>query len=88
MKQPEYLILNPVFNKFPKHLITHRYIYVNEPYLNIYREVSWHRVKKFQTVKLYFKLKDITNYDDYILERISEVDKSELDKGTGIYVKN
>ena len=48
MKQPEYLILNPVFNKFPKHLITHRYIYVNEPYLNIYREVSWHRVKKFK----------------------------------------
>jgi len=82
MKQPEYLVLNPVFNAFPKDLITHRYIVVNEPYLDIFNQVRWHRIKKFQSIKLYFKLKDITNYDDYILERISEVDK-----GTGNYVK-
>lgn len=82
MKQPEYLVLNPVFNKFPKHLITHTYINKPEPYIDIFGEVKWHKTKVFQTVKLYFKLKDVTNYDDYILERISEVDK-----GMGNYVK-
>ena len=82
MKQPEYLILNPVFNSFPKDLITHRYINVNEPYINIFNEIKWHRSKKFQPVKLYFKLKNLDEYDDYILERISRVDKD-----TGNYVK-
>tara|TARA_A100001015_G_scaffold311644_1_gene415295 strand:+ start:794 stop:1048 length:255 start_codon:yes stop_codon:yes gene_type:complete len=82
MKQPEYLILNPVFNKFPKHLITHRYINKPEPYTNIFGEIGWNNIKVFQSVKLYFKLKDINNYDEYMLERISEVDK-----GLSNYVK-
>ena len=52
MKQPEYLVLNPVFNKFPKDLITHRYIAVNEPYIDIFNEIRWHRIKKFQSINM------------------------------------
>ena len=82
MKQPEYLILNPVFNKYPKDLITHRYINKPEPYTNIFNEIGWRNVKVFQAVKLYFKFNDITDYNEYLLERLSE-----MDKGKGNYVK-
>ncbi len=82
MKQPEYLILNPVFNKYPKDLITYRYINKPEPYKNIFGEIGWINVKVFQPVKLYFKLKDITDYNEYLLERLSK-----LDKGKGNYIK-
>jgi hypothetical protein len=82
MKQPEYLILNPVFNKYPKDLITYRYINKPEPYTNIFGEIGWRNVKVFQAVKLYFKFNDITDYNEYLLERLSE-----MDKGKGNYVK-
>ena len=82
MKQPVYLILNPVFNKYPKNLSAYHMINKPEPYINIFGEIGWNNVKVLRPVKLYFKFKDITDYNEYLLERFSKLDK---DKGN--YVK-
>ena len=72
MKQPEYLILNPVFNKYPNDWITYKYINKPEPYVDIFGEVGWNNVKVLQPSKIYIKLKNINDYEEYMLKRFSE----------------
>ena len=73
MKQPEYLILNPVFNKYPNNWITYKYVNKPEPYVNIFGEIGWNNVKVLRPSKLYIKLKNINDYNEYMLERFSQL---------------
>lgn len=75
MKQPEYLILNPVFNKFPRNhnWVPYKYIFVDEPYVDFYSEIRWRRVKKFQAKTLNFKINNISKYEDYKIKEISRL---------------
>ena len=75
MEQPKYLVLNPVFNEFPlnNNWVPYKYIFVNEPYIDIFNNIGWHTVKKFQVKTLNFKIDDITKYQDYKIKDISRL---------------
>ena len=65
MKQPEYLVLNPIFNKFKITPITE--IYVDEPYLNYFNEIEWRKVKKICHKQISYEIKNNTTIDSYKL---------------------
>uniref|UniRef100_A0A6C0C4Y3 Uncharacterized protein n=1 Tax=viral metagenome TaxID=1070528 RepID=A0A6C0C4Y3_9ZZZZ len=72
---PNYLVLNPVFNKFPTNhnWRPYKYIYKDEPYVDFYAEIRWRRVKKFCAKTLHFDIPDITNYKYYKIKEISRL---------------
>tara|TARA_B100000925_G_C22001116_1_gene471324 strand:- start:1099 stop:1320 length:222 start_codon:yes stop_codon:yes gene_type:complete len=70
MEQPDYLILNPVFNSFPYNRKYHKYVHIETPYIKKDNTIIWNKIVVLQPGKLFIKMKDISNYKEYMLEKI------------------
>ena len=71
MEEPDYLILNPVFNSYPNDWKSYKYVNIETPYRKSNNTIGWKKLVSFQPGKLFIKMKDVTNYKEYMLEKIS-----------------
>jgi hypothetical protein len=74
MEQPEYIVLNPIYNSYPNNWTSYKYMTIDTPYVDISGEIRWNRVRKLQPGIIYTTLKDVTNYEEYLLERMIEIE--------------
>ena len=70
--QPEHLIFNPVFNSFPNNWKSYNYRYIETPYIKLDGTIGWIKKYSFQPGQLFIKLRDVTDYEEYLLDKISK----------------
>ena len=70
--QPEHLIFNPVFNSFPNNWKSYKHTYIEKPYLKLDGTIGWGKKYSFQPGQLFIKLRDVTDYEEYLLDKISK----------------
>lgn len=67
MKQPEYLVLNPIHSKLYTNRKPFKYSYELIPRTNFFNEIIWERIKVSNPLIIKKKIKDITNIKNYLL---------------------